>query len=39
MEESDVVGLLTATFWPRALFSPEVVDGYATFLARIPPSS
>lgn len=39
MEDHDVVGLLTGVFWPRALFTPEVVDGYTAFLARIPPSA
>lgn len=37
MEDNDLAGLLTGTFWPRALFAPGVIDGYTAFLSHIPP--
>lgn len=35
MEDNELVGLVTGVLWPRALFAPEVVEGYTAFLARI----
>lgn len=37
MEDSDAVGLLTGTVWPRALLAPGVVDDYRSFLSRVTP--
>lgn len=36
MEDNDLVGLLAATVWPRALLAPGVIDDYEAFLSRIP---
>lgn len=37
MEDNDLVGLLTATVWPRALLAPGAIDDYTAFLSHIPP--
>ncbi|MEU4427277.1 alpha/beta hydrolase [Actinoplanes sp. NPDC024001] len=34
VEDSDALGLLTATFWPRALLAPGVLDTYRDFLEK-----
>ncbi|GAB2697632.1 alpha/beta hydrolase family protein [Thalassiella azotivora] len=36
VEDVRLVGALTATFWPRALLAPGVVEDYERFLADLP---
>lgn len=35
MEDSELTGLLTGTFWPRSLLAPGVIEDYQTFLEQL----
>lgn len=38
MEDNGLVGLTTATLWPRALLAPGTIDDYESFLTHLPRS-
>lgn len=35
MEDSEIAGLITGVFWPRALLAPGVIGDYQTFLKQL----
>ncbi|PQZ92380.1 alpha/beta hydrolase [Arthrobacter sp. MYb227] len=35
MEDSELIGLITGVFWPRALLAPGVIKDYQTFLKQL----